>query len=365
MVFDNWQLPIRVDWIDDSYGGVKIGPGIISLLPKQQSVLTKVIDKISNDFHNGRYWVLKRELELIAFKVPDNSDPLDYIKWIPEPIEGRVDRRRIGRKSITDFCKNMAESGIIINGKLITPVVAETLWSIFMDQALRWMLLNNKPLDMLFAKLYALPYRNNWKEINHVESKISKTVLSSRVVTASRKGAAAWTLEIVPGYFFRRAIRMMNRDIISKIGNEGYLFHLKNAINKILPYANEIYHIYSLQANLPHMEIPGAELEGSNKEPRKTNSGEVYKVEYLPDYIGFGPKTKRIRLSLYLEKKAERMLSVPFFRQAKEKLRRRRANVLQPFFRRTNPDRLSLLDALQNPDKARELLGIRKDGAGK
>lgn len=160
-----WSLPISVEWPGEQreVAAIRIGGGI-RLLDIQLEAAQARLKAIGAEYEargdtGRRWWLVRSKLE--AFCVLEGFvDPQSVVEWRPM---GRIKYRdetnqtlRARDEFFYEFCKA---------GWMTNPYKAELFWFAFCKHALHWLVNEQKPVDMGFCQLVAVPLRANWKSI--------------------------------------------------------------------------------------------------------------------------------------------------------------------------------------------------------
>lgn len=274
VVGDGWRLPMHVM----DRGGDTVEIERVDGFPYLKSQRSEIESTVAPFAPNvaGCWYVKKSDLGKIAEK-SRFTDPEDVVVWRkPEPpIQD------------DEFFKAYCAWDRSFIGK---PEIAMLIWDSFMRFAQHWLLNKQLPVNLGFAKLYALQARVNWKHIvfgrynGHTTgakgfSGTADTPMEKlhaelyRLLTASEMTAydtksktVRWTLEVVPDVGFEKTTRVLEEAKKHVPGAGGYFSKINEQLKRQLSNAYQIFRAHVLQARHPMLLLP------QDKSQKRANS---------------------------------------------------------------------------------------------
>lgn len=150
-----WKLPVRVRWIDQNDVAAISFCEDLPLLQCQQEVIK---DLFKNElFRDDCWWVHRKTLERVGHIATQDNLELTVV-WRPPPAT--VTARPNKDPELEEFLARLVEIGYF---KSIEQ--ADAIRRIFCKAMLDQLLNQKKPVDLLFCKLWPVPYRPNWKQV--------------------------------------------------------------------------------------------------------------------------------------------------------------------------------------------------------
>ena len=166
----DWRFPIFVDW-KTTISGVEYASLFPAVCPTAQMALKlKALFEIHDKINRSSQWLVKAEVVQAILKKAPGITPWRYHRW------GGKEQQAISytKSTMPDQpepkrfkCQHgdtVLVSGIVEECGLQSSVVKIVLDGLS-RVACRILIDNHKPLDLGFAKLIAVPFRANWKEI--------------------------------------------------------------------------------------------------------------------------------------------------------------------------------------------------------
>jgi len=346
LIGGHWRLPIRVVWNDD-VGDVRIGAGL-RLLECQWDAADKTLERILLRRFGNTFTVTRSELSTCA--VPSkHSNPEAIVEWIPNrPSTLGVEHER--ESGAPEFIEKYCESGYSV---ISDPVVATVVWASLQKWMLHWLLNEQKPVDIMFAKLVPLCLRRNWcaaaAKAEHMQMQRSnkgkrkkkhneKTFLSPKISEMIDRGVAdflvgqyatgydekhkicPYLIEVVPNERWIKSVLTVEN---SKKSTGRYMDRVNHQMRKQLPDALEIYSQYLQEANFPGAAI-GYFHQSGVRWKRKFIHGSYAGVEASGPWQFNDPSLIRMAdgTALPVEAKAEIVPTLPRVRPPKQNVRK-------------------------------------------
>lgn len=148
-----WCLPVRARWIDQN--DVAEITAAIPLLQCQLAVLKETF-KDSN-YDGTAFWVLRNRLESVGAPIGE-TELESCVIWHPPPAKVTI-------RPDTDPDTEAMLSDLVSRGFFKSVEQADALRRVFLKAIVDTLLNKKKPVDMLFFRLWPVPYRANWKTI--------------------------------------------------------------------------------------------------------------------------------------------------------------------------------------------------------
>lgn len=252
--------------------------------PRQYQELSFVLDRfdcVPNDIRG--WWFTQAVLEKFAAKAPGiNSD--FYIRWpgYEAPAYNDIDTLELPEepgfnKDELKFLKHLQR----MTGTQSWEAM-KFLWLAFRKQAILWMSVERRPLDLGFIRLVPMPYRCNWKEALAVRfggllSRFRGSMRDERTEMLQNSGFfealssvkllavdkekvfCHWTVEALPSPDLETAIEEQEYRKFQRIGPAGYARHILKSMADRLTETLRIFSHYAQAVCLP----PGRRVEGN------------------------------------------------------------------------------------------------------
>lgn len=119
---------------------------------------------------NGRQLLFRnRDVLEASIKKASGVTPEFYYRWDKQPIKDEEDEDQ----SIEIDRLETAPSGdddrflreVLKQTQIVDIGTLKIIWNAIGQQALRWLLVRRKPINLGFCTIFAIPYRRNWKSI--------------------------------------------------------------------------------------------------------------------------------------------------------------------------------------------------------
>lgn len=236
----------------------------ITLSDAKRRFLKARLDAVSQREGSSEWIMAPTRLESVAFKCPPEMFPEEVLSWPDDnPPNSEVDT--LDTQFVRYFCN---ASGItdLEQGKL--------LYAAMCHAATRWMLEENKPLNLGFATITAVPYRANWQAILHAAYPDSMRALkfskpeerdvaldalrmreafwSEDLIACNDDGTFNWSLAIHPSREFLLTAAAGEFACMSEANPKGaYVSRWKSLVKKLYEHIIASYHSFLAQASLP------------------------------------------------------------------------------------------------------------------
>lgn len=151
-----WTVPFYVHWIDGGTGDIYYA---IPLRSNQEDAVRRLMNQVAKPFQ-GMWRISRPDLEQIATKLPDSTDPENVFSWERPRIAQAPEFHPEKRKERDEFLDALYQKGV---GKSRDEI--EFWWQIFCKHAFDWLTNSGKPVDLYFCKLHNSPLRHNWRQI--------------------------------------------------------------------------------------------------------------------------------------------------------------------------------------------------------
>lgn len=151
-----WTVPYYVDWITEREAHMYAA---VPLLAKHELAIRERLKMIATQ--DRGLWLIKRmDLEKIADRVPDGSDPQVLFSWERPRLAQDPEHQPEKRVDRDEFLDALYQKGVGTSRNEV-----EFWWNQFCLHSLDWLINKEKPVDMYFLRLHNCPYRQNWKQI--------------------------------------------------------------------------------------------------------------------------------------------------------------------------------------------------------
>lgn len=270
-----WKLPIVVFFpYETDIATVQIPePSVIPLIPKMKAAIAERLDATCFNKSGDGDWFYPRAKLMMVAKPFEGEDIQDTIEWRPA-MAGILDRsaskdRTVDQIRETDhFLKPLVASGFFR-----TLEAAEMTWNIFVTRMQDRLVNEQLPVHLGFCRLFALPYRANWKQLlyqmdrtrfirNGRRSADSPAAMKERRVphylieerfTAwiEEENRIDWTLEVIPTNRWKQLLDLAEETRRKARGRFGYLDGIVDTMKRLLPLSIEVYRHYLERLSKP------------------------------------------------------------------------------------------------------------------
>lgn len=128
----------------------------VPLLRIQKEAIVRILSLSALRMGQTNRWkITDHQLDKIATRATHPNPELSFSWGQPRPMEHR---KIEGKPERTEFLESLYAAGI---GE--SPEQLAYFWTAFCNHAAQWMINKEKPVDMIFFRLYNSPYRRNWK----------------------------------------------------------------------------------------------------------------------------------------------------------------------------------------------------------
>jgi hypothetical protein len=219
--------------------------------------------RISFRQNRPEFLILRSKFMKVALKCGDGR-PEDWLKWPDEEAP-----------AIEEESEDAAFIHYVCNRSSIADVnQMKLLYATICHNAVRWLLEENKPLNLGFATINAFPYRANWKAILHARHPNSLRILdtenesvrrqimashnmdtsfkSEDLIALNKGGTFQWTLDITPSdEFFKTAEAGEQESLAEAKPKQSYIWRLSSIIAKKYEQALLSFHSFVRKASAP------------------------------------------------------------------------------------------------------------------
>lgn len=281
-----WKLPIVVFFpYETDIATVQIPePTLVPLLKKQKASITERLNATCFNKSDNGEWFYPREKLLQVAKPYDGDDPEDVVEWRPA-MAGIMERapgsgRTVEQIRDTDsFLKPLVASGFFR-----TLEAAEMTWNIFTTRMMDRLVNEQLSIHMGFCKLYAIPYRQNWKQLLFQmdrtrfirngrrspdalsamkDRKVPQAMIEERLTAwIEEENRIDWTLEVVPTNQWAQLLDMAEEARRVARGKWGYLHGVVDTMKRLLPLSIDVYRHYLERLSKPIVVLGQTAKEG-------------------------------------------------------------------------------------------------------
>ena len=172
---DNWSLPLYVQWRIDKENNRHYGLLIPPLgFYHSQMLALKALLQAHDIMGRKDRWLIPRQMVEVLLHKAAGITPVAYYKWpepdmpaIPLPKVLKVDK--LSGVAVIDNAPDGSGQDpfvtFIAQRTEINRSIVKVVFRAICDHAPAWMLEQRRPVDFGFCKLFAAPFRPNWKEI--------------------------------------------------------------------------------------------------------------------------------------------------------------------------------------------------------
>lgn len=240
-------------------------------------------------FHRPPKYVIRTtRLEDIASKINEPGEPGSHVKWPDElaPIQ------ELESSPDTEFVHHVCNALGYADYK-----TARFLYTAFCHHAVKWMLEQNKPLNLGFATVRAFPFRENWKAIMHakypelwkafknsgeeLESELRRwgvdvAMVSEDMLAATKDGTFQWSLDITPSSEFIKLTEKAELDCLASSPTKtAYLFRLRNLMEKCYEHAIDSLRSFIKKASEPMGSVDKGRIQDNMRLVPRFTRGRV------------------------------------------------------------------------------------------
>lgn len=286
LVGDRWILPLNVRF-EEGHALVKLAS--IPLLDTQKVVAS--VELSAFPVNAGEHILTEEQLRHVARK-SKFGNPQDVVEW----------RRMIApalhfpkNEGVDEFLDAYVAKGVVQSRATISAI-----YSTLCAHMLSW-LLQGKPLPLIFATIYPLLYRKNWREIVHQKfiRKGRKLEEDSLITPIHVVGAteirstrmvrvAEWSLNVVHEPMFEKyATQLEDRIRLAKRGQPSkYWKNVRARVRQQIEYAKRCYAEYrkaTRQKSLAFLDGGRPGYRGPKKRRKHYRSdGRLYTLDHIP-----------------------------------------------------------------------------------
>jgi hypothetical protein len=243
-----------------------------ALEPDQLRWLYHQLEAITHFQMEGGWLARPARAALVLTKAPGVT-PARYIIWgnrrqdngnggihtppAPEPLSAAAD----------DFVTYVANNAGISNVN-----EARVIWHQFCRCAVNWMVLERKPLDLLFAEVHAFPYRTNWLQVltakfpmfgaigklsnEEMQKELKATTFHYQLelpemASMHQSGTFDWSLTITPKEKFHQHLRPYERQQLDCLNQHGYYVRWLRIVRASYASILAVFRAFFLQSAWP------------------------------------------------------------------------------------------------------------------
>jgi len=193
------------------------------------------------------------------------------------------------------------------------------IWTAVRKEALKWLAVDQRVLDLGFVRLAYTPYRINWREAITVRfgtllsafrkppadrhealtgAGVYNALASAKLLAIDPKQRFVhWTLETLPSRELEHAMDEQEFARLQRIGPAAYANHILGAMSKRLKYTLEILRHYAGAVTIPTAEIREGKTFGSVTLIPATDPGRVRPGKGICETLELSPETAFSRFS--------------------------------------------------------------------
>lgn len=269
-----WKLPIVVSFpYETDIATVQIPePNIIPLLKKQRAAISEKLQATCFNSGDGE-WYFPREKLLVVAKPFDGEDIEDTVEW--RPAMAAIMERGPGTNRMVDQIRETDQflKPLVASGFFRTLEAAEIVWNIFITRMQDRLVNEQMSVHLGFCRLYALPYRANWKQLLFQmdrtrfvrngrrspdspaamkDRKVPKALIEERFTAwVEEENRIDWTLEVVPTNQWKQLLDTAEEARRKARGKWGYLDGVVDTMKRLLPLSIDVYRSYLERLSKP------------------------------------------------------------------------------------------------------------------
>lgn len=287
---ENWSLPVIVEWPEQNdVAAVRVSD--LPMLSIQRHALETKLHS-AGKFRNDAWWILRSVLQVIGHAITDDAEK--YVVW--RPLDARVKFRSGPHNADRDeFFAEYARNGIVSD-----PVKAEVIFVSFCKHMLSWMLNEQRPVQLGFCDLYAVPYRPNWKQLlfqrqqgrkvlpktvlnrasmnDMVERGVPDDLIDPKLIFWNKPDAHMyWSIEARPRSMWWRMVKAVELAKKAKRHGGVYLESVSDTLKRLLPQSMELYASYLQQVSVPWVKLAASVRSRSGSFVRKEPASKMCK----------------------------------------------------------------------------------------
>lgn len=345
----DWEIPVKCRYCAFNgteymhvYPAVPIGFAQAAALESVMSTLAGDIDSVNAG------WAIPAEKFKSRCRKADGITPEFYFRWpgtasntpVSEEVEVKA-KQKHAKPDCEEFLKHVASASGI------SPEMLTLSWIAITQQIPGWLLSGN-PLNLGFARLMAVPYRKNWKEIllaryptlkKALMIKDRKRLLSMVFTAASRmirmseltesherrgRTVFSWTIEVLHDSGWEKTCDQVEGDAATRLGPLAYVKRWANRVAHIEESIYEVLAEHVEKETAPTCRVLWRRgqrgMQFVQASPTLIGSAQVVECDdggcaSVDDFLGIEDS------SAYLERKAASLLQVPPVQPEDEDLR--------------------------------------------
>ena len=227
-------------------------------------LMRQALDKRLSELgtNNGQDWfITKTALKDNADRLEEGLLPEDAISWVSN----------VGRVTLTEQPKDMEGlyEELVRAGFAKTVPKAQLLYGILCQQFLHRIVVENKPVDLGFAKIQATPLRSDFmrlfsahtmRRILHAPSRekiVRQALRDGRLMFLNKtRKIVLWNIAVRHSHAWWQGIRKSELALLKQQGRVHYMLRVKDRLRAAEPILYEIFTDYIAQAHRPALKIP-------------------------------------------------------------------------------------------------------------
>lgn len=262
-----WTIPFYVVW-QHRVEGTSF-PAVPLLRIQQQAMEDRL--KAFGRKVNGQWMLTRSALRELGERVEAGTDPETCLSWESPRLSQNPKFHPERRQERDAFLDALYQQGV---GSSRDEV--EHWWYVFCQHALDWLINKELPIDMYFASLVPLPFRNEWLELAgnraHETSHHSNTLNKKEFFYRWARSNAL--LAGSPGHMIRRKVELEMLPLWwktmkrveevrkSRLDDREYAQSILESVTKAIPRAYQIFRHYSGQKHAFNVIFPASGMVG-------------------------------------------------------------------------------------------------------
>lgn len=309
----HWRLPVFVTPLPDTnILCVDVETG--ARYPNQwAALLIDMLRKHGVQSDEKKFFIEPETLAKIAVQSESNN-PEDVISY-NQSLSRRLELREhgVGEPLHADFINSMHRKGFGLS-----PGHLAYQWHCFCKHMLEWMVNTRKPVPLLFARIYPLPFRPNWCSMIKVKHRKFWRVpddaefADPKLLFYSKKSdVPLWSLNIRPNKTWWSAI-IKSEQANRKFLGSRYWDKMLRVLNALIPTAKTFYDSFRSQAYKPSVVVSprqrvGGRFARRGEAPARGTLVPSPVTHDLPDEDGSWPRSKAPGHGIEVDPQDERL----------------------------------------------------------
>lgn len=299
---DSWALPVYAQPFKhrkDVYYQVKPA---IAINHHQFETLDRRMMEVSITRFDSAWCVPEKDMEEYG-EVAPGITPARYVKWEGCEAPGKsteivVTKGKTRNEPTNDKFLKYVNSQYALTG---STGELRHIWFILCTEMAKWVYHKQGEIDLGFAKLNALPYRRNWKQVllskfpkfmgliskfkkrpaflaNLALTDFPTEMRRTDLVAVGKEKTIQWSLEITPTESWDKFVEENEASLLKKRGNASYVAYWKGRVDRAEDKSIEIFKSFVQATAVPCGTVRSASRGGGRRLVSLVPSGKVRPV---------------------------------------------------------------------------------------